>query len=87
MRLKKSVFLRTLKYCYRCRSSLRYRLLLGIVVVRLLRDGIDVLGAVRNHTAVIGETVHDRVVGDSVIKAVLRSLRGYQLQGYHGDHQ
>ena len=59
----------------------------GIVVVRLLGDGIDVLGAVRNHTAVIGETVHDRVVGDSVIKAVLRSLRGYQLQGYHGDHQ
>ena len=38
-----------------------------LVVVRLLGDGIDVLGAVRDHTAVIGETVLDRVVGDSVI--------------------
>ena len=38
-----------------------------LVVVRLLGDGIDVLGAVRDHAAVIGETVLAGVVGDDVV--------------------
>ena len=38
-----------------------------LVVVRLLYQGIVVLGTVRDHTAVIGETVLTRVVGDGVV--------------------
>ena len=34
------------------------------MVVRLLGDGVDVLGAVRDHAAVVGQTVLERgVVG------------------------
>ena len=55
-----------------------------LVVVRLLGDGIHVLGAVRNHATVIGKTFLARVVGDRVVIAVLCSLTGYQLQRYHG---
>ena len=45
------------------------------MVVRLLGDGIDVLGAVRDHTVVIGQTVLERrVVGDGVGIAVLCRL-------------
>ena len=51
------------------------------MVVRLLGDGIDVLGAVRDHAAVIGQTVLAGVVGDGVVEAVLRGLRGDQLEG------
>ena len=43
------------------------------MVVRLLGDGIDVLGAVRDHAPVIGETVLAGVVGDGVV-GVLGSL-------------
>ena len=55
-----------------------------LVVVRLLGDGIHVLGAVRNHATVIGQTFLAGVVGDRVVIAVLCSLTGYQLQKYHG---
>ena len=54
------------------------------MVVRLLGDGIDVLGTVWDHATVIGETVLAGVVGHGVVIAVLRSLTGYQLQRYHG---
>ena len=52
-----------------------------LVVVRLLGDGIDVLGAVRDHTAVIGETVLARVVGDGVVRVLGRLLASHQLGG------
>ena len=54
------------------------------MVVGLPDEGIHILGAVRDDTAVIGETVLARVVGDRVVIAVLCSLTGYQLQKYHG---
>ena len=57
------------------------------MVVRLLGDGIDELGTVRDHAAVIGQTLLTRVVGDGVVVAVLCSLTGDQLQRYHGYQQ
>ena len=58
------------------------------MVVRLLGDGIDVLGAIRDHAAVIGETVLAGVVGDGVVEAVvLCSLTGDQLERYQGYQQ
>ena len=58
------------------------------MVVRLLGDGIHVLGAVRDHTAIIRQTLLDRgVVGDGVVIAVLCGLTGDQTQGYHGYQQ
>ena len=54
------------------------------MVVGLLGGSINVLGAVRDHATVIGETVLAGVVGHGVVIAVLRSLTGYQLQRYHG---
>ena len=50
------------------------------MVVGLLGGGIDVLGAVRDHATVIGETLLARFVGHGVVIAVLCSLTGYQLQ-------
>ena len=60
------------------------------MVVGLLSGAIDVLGAVRDHATVIGETVLARVirlVGHGVVIAVICSLTGYQLQRYHGYQQ
>ena len=45
------------------------------MVVRLLGDGIDILGAVRDHAAVKGETILPGVVGDGVV-GVLGGLLG-----------
>ena len=44
------------------------------MVVGLLAEGVHILGAVRDDTAVVGETLYDRVVGDGVVVAVLRGL-------------
>ena len=53
-------------------------------VLEALEDlGVAYGGAVRDHTAVIRQTVLTRVVGDGVV-GVLRSLAGYQLQRYQG---
>ena len=45
------------------------------MVVGLLGDGIHILGAVRDDTAVVGETLPARVVGDGVV-GVLGGLLG-----------
>ena len=54
------------------------------MVVGLLAEGVHILGAVRDDTAVVGETLYDRVVGDGVVVAVLRGLAG---DGTEGDCQ
>ena len=54
------------------------------MVVGLLGDWIHILGAVRDDTAVVGETLPARVVGDGVVVAVLRGLAG---DGTEGDRQ
>ena len=38
-----------------------------LMVVRPLGDGIHKLGAIRDHTAIVGETVLTRVVGHGVV--------------------
>ena len=45
------------------------------MVVGLLGDGVHILGAVRDDTAVVGETLPARVVGDGVV-GVLGGLLG-----------
>ena len=51
-------------------------------------DGVDVLGAVRHHAAVVGQTVLERgVVGDGVVIAVLCRLTADQAEGGHGYQQ
>ena len=51
------------------------------VVVGLLGDGVHILGAVRDDTAVERETVLARVVGDSVVRVLGRLLASHQLGG------
>ena len=50
------------------------------MVVRLLGDGIDVLGAVRDHAAVIGQAVLAGVVGDGVVGVLCGLLAGGQAK-------
>ena len=52
-----------------------------LVVVGLLGDGVHILGAVRDHTAVERETVLARVVGNSVVRVLGRLLASHQLGG------
>ena len=58
-----------------------------LVVVGLLGDGVHKLGAVRDDTAVIGETFPARVVGDGVMGILCGLLGPDQLAGQqeHGD--
>ena len=49
-----------------------------LVVVRLLGDGIDELGTVRDHATVIGETVLAGVVGHRVVGVLCSLLAGHQ---------
>ena len=59
-----------------------------LVVDRLLGDAIDVLGAVRDHTAVKGQTLLAGVVGDGVVVAVvLCRLTGDQTEEHQGYQQ
>ena len=46
------------------------------MVVRLLGDGVDILGTVRDHTAVIGQTLLAGVVGDGVVGVLCGLLAG-----------
>ena len=58
------------------------------MVVRLLGDGVDILGTVRDHTAVIGQTLLAGVVGDGVVVAVvLCRLTGDQTEEHQGYQQ
>ena len=58
------------------------------MVVGLLGDGVHILGAVRDDTAVVGETLYDRVVGDGVVVAgELRGLAGHQADPQHRRQQ
>ena len=50
------------------------------MVVGLLGDGIDVLGTVRDHATVIGETVLAGVVGHGVVGVLCSLLAGHQGQ-------
>ena len=51
------------------------------MVVGLLGDGVHILGAVRDDTAVERETVLARVVGDGVVRVLGRLLASHQLGG------
>ena len=58
-----------------------------LVVVGLLGDGIHKLGAVGDHTAVIGETVLPGVVGHGVVGGgVLGPDHCHQQQQHPGRH-
>ena len=51
------------------------------MVVRILGDGIDVLGTVRDHAAVIGKTLFRvGVVGHGVVGVLCSLLAGHQGQ-------
>ena len=50
------------------------------MVDRLLGDAIDVLGAVWDHTAVKGQTLLARVVGDGVVGVLCGLLAGDQAK-------
>lgn len=54
-----------------------------LVVVGLLGDGVDILGAVRDHAPVVGQTVNARVVGHGVVVTVLCGLGPHQVEGDH----
>ena len=55
------------------------------MVVGLLAEGVRILRAVRDDTAVVGETVLARVVGDGVVFAVLCALPRDSTEGDRQD--
>ena len=58
------------------------------MVVGLLHHVVHILGAVRDHAAIIRETVLARVVGDGVVVAgELRGLAGHQADPQHRRQQ
>ena len=57
------------------------------MVVGLLGDGVHILGAVRDHTAIIGETGRWEIGARVVVAGELRGLAAHQADPQHRRQQ